>query len=268
MIKAFLLAAALGAFACLATADPHDFNTQCSLSSGSANCGMPDIGGGMRNLYAPVISVSYYNTAQNANVAVPFTSPASSGGSTYQALSYRTDALDIGTTQLWTINLAAIYDGNNGDTPLNTLSDYRVVTDPGDNCATDSAFFCTADDGLAADTLSPSSFDQFIELDVHVAANPHGGTPAGVWHFGFGLTEGDLGSRTASVNATAGGDGSTYFTVSGTVGEYNGVGTIPEIQFVFLDSAFTADPTDSVPEPATLLLMGSGLLALARRFRR
>ena len=133
----------------------------------------------------------------------------------------------------------------------------------------------------------------FFELDVNiVGAGPNGtdpGTPAGTWRLGFAVnvtgcnfdslcglpdtaevTANLVGGNTnAPLTDTASGtppntDTGGDFVVLGNVGacsNENGCGAV----LVLTDSQFDFAP---IPEPTTLLLLGSGLMMIARRFRR
>jgi len=135
-----------------------------------------------------------------------------------------------------------------------------------------STFFWTADTDLAtgAQSFGASNFYE-VDINIHIAPDPSN-TPGtdpgvdGVWRLGFGISSTNNGTTTLAIGNGGNADASgRYALVSGTPTCSGSCDGTPNVVFSFVDSEF--DPTSSVPEPTTLLLLGSGMLALARRFR-
>jgi hypothetical protein len=66
--------------------------------------------------------------------------------------------------------------------------------------------------------------------------------------------------------ATYNASSTEQFTMSSTINNVN-----DGFEIYFLDAGFTAEPPASIPEPGTVLLLGSGLIALVayrRKFRK
>jgi len=177
----------------------------------------------------------------------------------YQPLVYNTDAINGQFTILVTPFANGSYD--NIDT---SLSSYTTGA---------TAYFYTADttpDG-------PSSYNEFVELDVNIAGAPADAqgdgapaVPAGVWRLGFGINKGNgtsnvILSLTTIDPSTPGQDANGSYAINATqTCSVEGPGCNATVFFV--DSEF--DPSGSVPEPTTMLLLGSGLMFVARRFKR
>jgi len=131
----------------------------------------------------------------------------------------------------------------------------------------------------------------YFELDVTLAATPANsyaqsdprydpGTPAGIFRIGFGMNVTDC---IESVCTPYGGTATVTAVllpglqdVATTFGDFVVLGNLTGCtggegscvaQLLYTDAEFDAFPT-TTPEPTTLLLLGSGLLGLARRFRR
>jgi len=137
-----------------------------------------------------------------------------------------------------------------------------------------STYFSTVDPGY-------SSYQSFYELDINVSATDGTGggtpTPAGIWRLGFGF---DATSEGETVNVSlsnvagtdSGQDGQGAYgiaagctVVEGSCGdETHPGGTV----VTFADAEFDPAGAGSVPEPTTMLLLGSGLMFVARRFKR
>ena len=145
------------------------------------------------------------------------------------------------------------------------------------------------------ETYGPSSgyglMTDYFELDVTLAATPANsyaqsdpnydpGTPAGVFRIGFGMNVNDCFDSvctpyggTATVTAVLlpglqdqSVDSGDFVVLGNLTGCTGGEGSCVG-QLLYTDAEFDAFPT-TTPEPTTLLLLGSGLLGLARRFRR
>jgi len=143
--------------------------------------------------------------------------------------------------------------------------------------------------GLSSGAGLPSNINDYFELDVTLASTPFNmtdgfsptvgalagsgplpsdpGTPLGIYRIGFAINV--TGLANVSVSLAGGGalqgvnvDGGD-FVVNGSVGSCIDGGC--SAAMLLTDSEF--DPI-STPEPTTLLLLGSGLMMVARRFRR
>jgi len=135
------------------------------------------------------------------------------------------------------------------------------------------AYFWTADN-----TGLPQSFgvSNFYELDVTVSATPGTGgggsipTPAGVWRLAFGVSATGIGATPGAVTLSNVAGSASGQDANGAYGLAASACTATDSAcletITFADSEF--DPASGVPEPTTMLLVGSGLMFVAKRFKR
>jgi len=278
--KVFCIAATL-ALTSLAFAGPHDFDTFTANLSNSAD---GTFGAGLyyqRNV-SPGNSLLEGNVLANTGSSfvthnnIQWTSPGfntvncdgtgmNPGTSTNvcsQDLVFATNAL----TSSFEAVMTQFTDNLSNGTGHTSQTESAVLT------SGTSAFFWTADTGLgdSASTFGASNFYE-VDITIHIAPDPTNdpgaGDPVdpgvdGTWRLGFGITSpggSTVGTPTLVRGGTANQQFALQFAAPSAGTESNGV------ILKLVDSEF--DAPAGVPEPTTLLLLGSGLIAVARKFR-
>jgi len=289
--KLFCVIAAL-AMGSLAFAGPHNFDTFTSndSNSGNGNHGASlyyerSVSTAGALLVGNVLVHTGSSFAQNSNISFttpgfdPKTcdalgqNPGTSHNTCSQDLVYSTNPL----TTAFEI-LTNEFQDNQTDAGSGTLNETAtaVLTSGA------STYFSGVDNlGDGYSSFSPSNF---YELDITIHIDPDNGDSClgcddgnisngdpldpgvdGVWRLAFGISSTNSATVGTPTLVQGGTDGNQFALQFSAPVAGGGEGT-PAVKLTFVDSEF--DPSGgAVPEPTTLLLLGSGLIAVARKFR-
>jgi len=278
--KVLALVTAVVALTSVAYAGPHNYDTFTSnlaqfgigasveypLSGSPANVDLQSTVGVSDGSGGPLYSTNadYLFTAPPGNDAScdsngenPGTFPPGDGNVCFQALPYSTDLISGGNP--FGIFIQGFADQNGAMIGNDTLQSYTTGA---------STFFWTHD--LSTDGTAPTNYSSFLEFDITIPASPAGSfssgapaIPAGTWRLGFGINA--VNGASFSLTGVGTQDAAGNYGIDGTVNTCT-EGPGCAVRVFFVDSEF--DPAGSVPEPTTMLLLGSGLMVVARRFKR
>jgi len=207
-----------------------------------------------------------------------------SGNLCYQPITvddqYKTTGSITGTFNVTVNPFFTAYDG----LAVQSLNEYSTASL---GVPTSGVPFFLTQDSTALDGVSSKDFVDYQELGINIGATAPGtnslgslsnsaddpGNPAGVWYLGFaivGINGAVVTQNLYNPNGTIDGnpkgqDDNGDFSVQGNVDCSNSTETGCGAYVQFVDSEFVPSST---PEPTTMLLLGSGLLFVARRFKR